>query len=295
MPENSTNTVGYNALTPLNLLIDAGAVYKNYGIVSKEKLISATSGGNKFTVKIDFRDIKCDGVKGDAKGLKKITKVTVTLATNLLEVTTETLAMILLGEVDTTSNSDYDIITGKTYIADEDYLENVAIVGTISGSGKPVIVIVKNALSTDGLKFEAKDDDDNVLPVEFTGHIDPDSPTELPYEVRYPKVVNGALFTIKGTPVINNSKIELVLNDTVAATISKDGFAVTVAGVSNVVTTSTRGVNNLNTILLELTTPPTSGQIVTVSYTKPALDASDVKSLKGVALNTFGVIKVTNN
>lgn len=295
--DNSTNTIGYSALTPLNLLIDAGAIYKNYGVVGKEKLISATSGGNKFNVKIDFRDIKCDGVKGDAKGLKKIKKVEVTLDTNLLEVTTETLAMILLGEVDSATNADYDIITGKTYISDADYLENVAIVGTISGSGKPVIVIIKNALSTDGLKFEAKDDDDNVLPVKFTGHVDPRTPTLLPYEIRYPKSTGGLPlpFKVALTPIIDNSKVLLTLSDIVSATVVKDGFSVTVAGVANVVTASTRGINSLNTILLTLTTPTASGQAVTVAYTKPVLEAKYVKSLSGVALDTFEARTVTNN
>jgi len=189
MAENSTVTTGYSALTPLNLLIDSGAIYASYGVTGKEKLISATSGGNKFNVKIDFRDVKCDGVKASAKGLKFITKVEVTLETNLLEVTTSTLAMMLLGDVDSTTDPAYDIITGKTYIADTDYLENVALVGTISGSLKPVIVIIKNALSTEGLSFECKDDDDNVLPITFTGHIDPSTPNVLPYEVRYPQAV----------------------------------------------------------------------------------------------------------
>jgi hypothetical protein len=294
MPENSTNTIGYSALTPLNLLIDAGAIYKNYGVVGKEKLISATSGGNKFNVKIDFRDIKCDGVKGDAKGLKKIKKVEVSLDTNLLEVTTESLAMILLGEVDSATNVDYDIITGKTYIADTDYLENVAIVGTISGKGKPVIVIIKNALSTDGLKFEAKDDDDNVLPVKFTGHIDPNTPSALPYEIRYPKLLTGTPFNLLGTPVIDNAKIQLTFSDTVNASVFKDGFAATVNGVINVITACVRGTNQLNTVLLTLTTPPTAGQPVTIGYTLP-LAGVRIKSATAVELQTFAPITVTNN
>ena len=181
-------TIGFTEATPTNLLIDAGAVWKNYGLTG-EKLIGATSGGNEFNVKINFRQIKCDGVKGDAKGLKRIVSTEVSLKTNLLEVTTETLAMILLGQVDTTTDVDYDIITGKTTILDTDYLENVAIVGTISGSDKPVIIIVKNALSLDGLTVKTEDDGDNVLPCTFGGHIDPNSPLDLPYEIKYPKAV----------------------------------------------------------------------------------------------------------
>jgi hypothetical protein len=66
---NNTNTVGYTSATPNNLLIDSGALYKNYGLVS-ESLIGATSGGNEFDIAVKTRDVKVDGVKGNVKGLK---------------------------------------------------------------------------------------------------------------------------------------------------------------------------------------------------------------------------------
>ena len=291
---NSQNTVGYTSATPNNLLIDSGALYKNYGLPT-EALIGATSGGNELDITVKTRDVKCDGVKGNVKGLKQITDVEVNLKTNMLEITEDILKMALFATVDTTSNSDYDIITGKTYIVDTDYLVNIALVGKLSGSQKPVVIILKNALATDGLKFKTEDDKDNVLPVTFTGHIDPLTPTVLPYEIRYPKATAGLAFYLVSTPIIDNSKVLLTFTDTVSATVPKDGFAVTVAGSADVVTASTRGVNALNTILLTLTTPPTSGQTVTVAYTKPVLDASDVKSISGIALDTFVAINVTNN
>lgn len=184
---NSTNTVGYTAKTPDHLLIDAGALYKNYGVTG-EALIGATAGGNQFDIVIKTRQVKVDGVKGNAKGLEFITDVEVTLKTNLLEITTDILKMALIGKVDSTG-IDYDVITGKTTIDDTDYLDNVALVGRISGSQKPVVIILKNALSTEGLKFKTEDDKDNVLPVTFTGHIDPNFPEILPYEIHFPKII----------------------------------------------------------------------------------------------------------
>ena len=41
---NSQNTIGFTPSTLNNLQIDAGAVYKNYGLAN-EALIGATSGG----------------------------------------------------------------------------------------------------------------------------------------------------------------------------------------------------------------------------------------------------------
>lgn len=292
---NDTNTIGYTPATPDHLLIDAGAVYKNYGLPT-EALISATSGGNEFDVVIKNRTVKVDGIKSDdIKGLKKFVSAAVTLKVNLLEITTEILQMSLMGDVDTTSNPDYNIITGRTSILDTDYIENVALVGELSGSGKPVVIIIKNVLNAEGLKVKTDDDKDNVLPLTLTAHTDPSTPNILPYEIHYPKVLNGLPFHLSNTPIIDNGKVLLTFSDTVAANVPLTGFAVTIAGVANVVTASARGVNALNTIELTLTTEPTSGQAVTVGYTKPELDANDVKSLSGVALATFSVIPVTNN
>lgn len=183
---NGTATTGFTANTPKNLIIDAGALYKNYG-TETEALIGATSGGNTFTVKANTRQTKVDGIKGSAKGLQFVTDTEITLATNLLEVTTDILTMVLSGAADKITDPDYDVITGKTTIADTDYLENIALVGKINGKQKPIIIILKNALNTDGLKWATKDDNDNVLAVTFTAFIDPLTPNVLPYEIRFPK------------------------------------------------------------------------------------------------------------
>jgi len=291
---NNTGVTGYSALTPLNLLIDSGAIYSNYG-KDTEKLVSATSGGNEFEVKIDTRDIKVDGIKSDAKGLKRITKITVTLKTNLLEATSENLAMLVFGNVDTVSDIDYDIITGKNYIADTDYLENIAIVGSISGSLKPVIVVIKNALSTDGLSMQRGDDDDNVLPLTITGHVDPSTPELLPYEIRYPKVGALAPLYVVGNPIVDGGEIRLDFNTDVVSPVPFTGFTVLVNTVSNVVTAATRNINDLSIVNLTLTTPPTSGQVVTVAYTKSVTVEEQVTAVTGGTLATFGADTVTNN
>lgn len=290
---NSTNTIGFTPGTPNHLMIDAGAIFTNYSLPN-EKLLGATSGGNEFVVVVKTRDVKVDGLKGTVKGLTRIISTDVTLKVNMLEVTTETIRIALMGVVDSTG-TDYDVVTGKTEILLADYIDNIALVGRVSGSSKPVVIMLKNALSSDGIKFSNKDSADNILPITFTASIDPNTPTVSPYEIRFPKVLDGALFSVMGTPYIDNGEVLLTLNDTVSATVPMDGFAVAVAGVTDTVTASARGVNQLNTILLTLTTPPTSGQAVTVAYTKPVTDASDVKSLSGVALGTFSAIAVTNN
>ncbi|AGK97627.1 hypothetical protein [Clostridium pasteurianum] len=184
---NSTDTNSFTSNTVKNLAIDAGCLYINYGDPTERKL-GATSSGSTFTVKATTRQCKVDGVKGSAKGLEFVTNTDVTLATNILEMSSSTIATLIRGDVDTT-DPDYDIITGRTSISNSDYLINIALVGKISGSLKPCIIIVKNAMSSDGLKYVLKDDTDNVVQATFTGYIDPATPDVLPYEIRYPKIV----------------------------------------------------------------------------------------------------------
>jgi hypothetical protein len=291
---NSTNTIGFTTNTSNNLLIDAGAVYKNYGLAG-EALIGATSGGNEFAIAVKTRDVKVDGIKGTAKGLTRIVSTDVTLKVNMLELTTDILKMALMGVVDTSINSGYDTITGKTEIALTDYIDNIAIVGRLSGSLQPVIIILKNVLSSDGIKFSNKDAVDNILPITFTASIDPSTPTISPYEIRYPQVGALAAFYMLAAPIINGGKIRMDFSDIVGLTVPLAGFTASLLGVGDTVTAAIRDPNDLSVIILTLTTAPTAGQAVTIAYAQPTLDANRVKSLAGGLLATFPILNVVNN
>ena len=184
----NTNTISYNADLAKHLLLNSGCLYKDYGLAT-EAIISATAGGSEFDCTVKSRDVKCDGLKGPQKGLRFFTDAEITLKTALLEITPETLAMTLIADIDTTTDPDYDVITGRMNILDSDYITNIALVAELSGSLKPIIIIMSNILNTDGLKFKTQDDNDNSLSTTFTAFGDPSSPTELPYEIRYPKLV----------------------------------------------------------------------------------------------------------
>ena len=275
------------------MLIDAGAVFKDYGLAS-EALIGATSGGNEFAIAVKTRDVKVDGLKGSVKGLTRIVSTDVTLKVNFLELTTDILKMALMGVVDSTG-VDYDIITGKTEIALTDYIDNIAIVGRLSGSLKPVVIILKNVLSSDGIKFSNKDSSDNILPVTFTASIDPNTPTVSPYEIRYPRIGALAPFYMISNPIIDNSKIRMQFSGTVAAVVPLQGFTASLLGVADIITEAVRDLNDLTVIVLTLTTAPTAGQAVTIAYTLPVLVENQVTSLAGGVLATFPIVTVVNN
>jgi len=80
----------------------------------------------------------------------------------------------------------HDTITGGD-IEESDYIDNVALVGTISGKGDDVICIVKNALADAGFSFSTAPRDEAVPVVVFTGHYDPADPDTEPWDIRYPR------------------------------------------------------------------------------------------------------------
>ena len=86
----------------------------------------------------------------------------------------------------TTANVYHDVITGGD-IADEDYIDNVALVGTISGKAKDVICIVKNALADTGFSLSTAPRDEAVPVIVFTGHYAAGDPDTEPWEIRYPR------------------------------------------------------------------------------------------------------------
>ena len=287
------NTTGFNEKTKNHLFLDAGALYKNFGLTD-QALIGATSGGNEFDAKAKIRQINVDGVKAaNAKGLEVIDSVTTTLKCKFLEITEEILKAALIADIDTSSDTNYDTITGKTIIEDSDYIKNIAWVGTISGSKKPVIIVIYNALCLDGLQLKAEDSKDNTLEVTFTGHADPTKPQDLPYTIYYPKLTDTTPFNMVSAAV-SSGKVILTMSDTVAETVPKDGFTVNVAGSADVITAAARGIN-AKTIELTLATAPTTGQAVNIAYTKLTDSTKQVTSAADVVLDNIATTSVQNS
>ncbi len=83
------------------------------------------------------------------------------------------------------SSPDHTTITGGE-IGDSDYIDNVAIVGNVSGKTKPVICMVKNALADAGFSLATAPRDEAVPAIVFTGHYDPGDLDTEPWEVRWP-------------------------------------------------------------------------------------------------------------
>lgn len=187
---------GFTTETAKSLLLNAGAYFKNYNVgtddfdsaVAAGKLIGATKGGGEFSAVPEIRQIEVDGVAGRAKGLETIDSWDIYLKANVLEVKEATIQSgLAASSVDTSTNIDYDIITASNNLEVSDYIDNITWVGTLSGSDKPVIIQIFNALNTEGLKFSTTDKAEATISLTFYAHYTQDDLDTPPFKIYYPK------------------------------------------------------------------------------------------------------------
>lgn len=174
---------GYNANTPDKLLLDAGAVFKNF-IVGTDtyasakaagKCLGATQKGSEFSAVPQIRRMEIDGVHTRTKGDTLIDGWDVYLKTTLVEMTTQTLKLAL-GVGDSAASSTatgYDEITARDTITDNDYTTNITFIGNILGEDNPIIIQVFNAFHEGGLTITNEDKNNAAVECQFYGYLDP--------------------------------------------------------------------------------------------------------------------------
>jgi hypothetical protein len=185
---------GFTNKTAENLLLDAGAFFKNFIVgtdnfdsaVTAGKLLGATQGGGTFSAVPTIRNIPIDGVKGSAKGLQQIDEWVVTLMANIKEVTQDSIKNALGAATIVDGPTGYKKITANNYIQLTDYIDNVVWVGKLAKTDIPVIIVVKNAISFGGLTLNMADKSEGLIPTTFTGHYDAAALDTPPFEIYYP-------------------------------------------------------------------------------------------------------------
>ena len=204
MRKTAVKRTGYSANTPKHYLINAGAIYKNLewnatgGEGSKGQwegeLLGATAGGNKVTIEQNYRVIEIDGVFTPAVGQKILESQTAKLETNVKELTAENIRLSINGKIADSDGVDaptgYQVISGKAKLENTDYIKNLGIVGTMSGTDDPIIIIIDNALCTSGLDFETKDNDEAVISMTFEAHANEGQVDDLslPCRIYFPNI-----------------------------------------------------------------------------------------------------------
>lgn len=186
-------THGITANTPQEILLGAGAYYKNLkyeeGTGWNGDILGATSGGGKVTIEPEYLDIEADGATVKVRGLTKKVAEVATMEVNLLELNEANITQALHMKEDATANVEgYKVYKSVRDISDDDYFDNVAFVGTLT-SGKQIIVIFENAILTGAMELEPKNKEVSTFTItaECTASFEQADLEHLPYTIYYPQ------------------------------------------------------------------------------------------------------------
>lgn len=186
---------GITTETIKKMILGAGVIYKNLKYEATAwtgEPIGATSGGIKFNYESQWLDIEVDGATVLVKGVSK-QKVgeSASLEGQMTELTEDILVTALhLVKAESSEDKNYNKYVTKENITEDDYLENIAYVGTLS-SGKNVIIILPNALCTEAFELETKNAEQSTFAVKFecTADLENDNLNKLDLEIYYPTAV----------------------------------------------------------------------------------------------------------
>lgn len=192
---------GYTENTPKNYVINAASVYTNVTYAAEGgftgTLIGATSGGVTLTIEQNYRNPEVDGtshVQGNVKGNKILESAKAMAVINLKEITAENLKKGLNGSIADaaagTAPAGYKVIKTKRKVEDADYLTNICIVGTLSGTDNPIIAILDNAFCTGGIELATEDNGEAVVELTYEAHATAAqlAADEFPWRILFPAI-----------------------------------------------------------------------------------------------------------
>ncbi|QDK70347.1 hypothetical protein [Lactococcus protaetiae] len=187
---------GYTKTSSENFMINAGTIVVDVQWDEATKTftgtpLGATSDGTKVNIEQKYRKIAVDGTGHvDVQGLWVLDEAHATVGAKLKELTAENLALGLNGtSKDSTDYDGYVEIESKRYLEEGDYIENMAIVGKLTGSDKPIIILLDNVLTTSAFALETKDGDEAAIDYEGTANASFEQlqKDEFPWRILYPK------------------------------------------------------------------------------------------------------------
>ena len=183
---------GITALTPTEMLIDAGVLVRNYvkgSAMSAWDIVGATSGGASFSIEETIYAPKIDGAYDSVKGTERQTAYKVTLAGSIITINRDIITDVLPGSLYDSSDATYDKVTSGP-ITSADYLTNVSLLVTHSKNPalQPgAVLMVLNARGDGKLKIDTKHGEDAIMPFTYEGTVDPTAPQTAAYQILLPK------------------------------------------------------------------------------------------------------------
>jgi len=185
---------GVTAKTPKNIPFGAGTIHKNLkytegsGWNFDESIVGATSGGSKYSLVPEIKQVEIDGVLVRTKGFDKKTGEAAKMEINFAEYSPDLIKTTVIGKETASEDAAYTKIVTKPDIEQGDYWDNIAFVGETL-DGQKIIVIMDNALCTSGFEGEGKNKENGTMSVTFecSAELDEKSGLDvLPVAIYYP-------------------------------------------------------------------------------------------------------------
>lgn len=199
---NGPGLSGLNCSTPNNLVLDSGVLYFNIDetafthdppyadpvtqALANAIVAGATRGGATFETGKETRHVEVDGMRYPVKGLQRIDGYTPTLQATLLEMSVSNLER-LLGSTTRGVAGGFNTLDLSAEIASDDYIPNVALLATLSGSDDPVILVLRNVIMTESASLAFEDKNEAGIEATFTAHVSPCAPYVSPVTLYVPR------------------------------------------------------------------------------------------------------------
>lgn len=225
---------GFSKDTAENIIINAPVVYQNVTIdpakpedgFTAEKMLGATQGGVEINIQASIRKIEADGTYAmDVKGLNAFETGKAEMTATILSMTKEMITLAAHGTVDSKADiTGFTKIDGRSVVADEDYIQNIAVVGMMNGSNRHVIFIFDNALVTSDLKIKMEDKSEGTveLTVQANATVDQVQAGELPWHIYFPDEVDNAVSVTGVTITSNVNTVVVGAEITITSKVSPD-------------------------------------------------------------------------
>ena len=195
----SGRITGYRKETLQSLTTGAGVCFENFDLATDTfetgTKMGATSGGVSVTVEFpDAWDREIDGLPSNSIGLHESEFVKPTVKASFVEVSNTSVLKSGLGAAtvtDATAPDGYKVVKPLADINTSDYLENITIFTQTKGTGAPLIIVVKNPLSTEGFEFATESKAGGMIEMTYTGNFDPLDLDSCPIEFYVPAPAAG--------------------------------------------------------------------------------------------------------
>lgn len=182
---------GITTSTPANIPFGAGVYFQ--GVDYNEKvaptseailagIIGATQEGGTLTITPELFAPELDGATVAIRELQNKVSETAQIETSFAELTPDIAARMVIGQIGTTTDSNYDVITSSNIRAGHFY-EGFGYYGKFIDE-RPLIILFKQALCTSGFATDAKNKTNSVFKGTFACQSDiAYSTTKLPYAI----------------------------------------------------------------------------------------------------------------